>query len=381
MRRRIERGLITANRIDGHAPIRLVAGLGNPGREHDATRHNAGFWFADALAAKLGAAFASEAQVPRPASRKAAGDLRLLKPATYMNLSGRSVAALARFFAIAPDEILVVHDELDLLPGEAKMKFGGGIAGHNGLRDIAAQLGTPDFWRLRIGIGHPRDSAIPQQDVVDYVLQPPRADERAAIDDAIDRALDAWPAIAAGDFERAMLLLHTSRNKERQMSLKCGIVGLPNVGKSTLFNALTRAGIAAENYPFCTIEPNVGIVEVPDPRLAQLAAIAKPEKVLPAIVEFVDIAGLVAGASKGEGLGNQFLANIRETDAIAHVVRCFEDDNVVHVAGQDRSRLRHRDDQHRAGARRPRGGREADREVREAGARAATRRRSGSSPR
>ena len=118
------------------------------------------------------------------------------------------------------------------------------------------------------------------------------------------------------------------------MSLKCGIVGLPNVGKSTLFNALTKAGIAAENYPFCTIEPNVGIVEVPDPRLAALAAIAKPERVLPAVVEFVDIAGLVAGASKGEGLGNQFLANIRETDAIAHVVRCFEDDNVVHVDRQ-----------------------------------------------
>src|SRR5580693_10617491 len=118
------------------------------------------------------------------------------------------------------------------------------------------------------------------------------------------------------------------------MSLKCGIVGLPNVGKSTLFNALTKAGIAAENYPFCTIEPNVGIVEVPDLRLAQLAAIAKPQKVIPAIVEFVDIAGLVAGASKGEGLGNQFLANIRETDAIAHVVRCFEDDNVIHVEGR-----------------------------------------------
>ena len=118
------------------------------------------------------------------------------------------------------------------------------------------------------------------------------------------------------------------------MSLKCGIVGLPNVGKSTLFNALTRAGIAAENYPFCTIEPNVGVVEVPDPRLGNLAEIVKPERILPATVEFVDIAGLVAGASQGEGLGNQFLSHIRETDAIVNVVRCFEDDNVIHVSGK-----------------------------------------------
>lgn len=118
------------------------------------------------------------------------------------------------------------------------------------------------------------------------------------------------------------------------MGLKCGIVGLPNVGKSTIFNALTKAGIAAENYPFCTIEPNVGIVEVPDPRLSALAEIVNPQKIVPATVEFVDIAGLVAGASKGEGLGNQFLANIRECDAIAHIVRCFDDDNIVHVAGK-----------------------------------------------
>ena len=117
------------------------------------------------------------------------------------------------------------------------------------------------------------------------------------------------------------------------MSLKCGIVGLPNVGKSTLFNALTKAGVAAENYPFCTIEPSVGVVEVPDARLAKLSEIVKPQRIVPAVTEFVDIAGLVAGASKGEGLGNQFLANIRETDAVVHVVRCFADDNVIHVSG------------------------------------------------
>ena len=195
---------------DGMAPVRLVAGLGNPGREYAFTRHNAGFWFLDALAVKLGAAFRSEGKFQGHVA-KAAGDLRLLKPTTHMNLSGRSVSAAARFFGIPPAEVLVVHDELDLLPGEAKMKFGGGVAGHNGLKDIGAQLGTKDFWRLRIGIGHPRDSAVPQREVVDYVLGPPAADERAPIDAAIDRGLDAWPAIAEGDFERAMMSLHTRK--------------------------------------------------------------------------------------------------------------------------------------------------------------------------
>ena len=197
---------------DGMAPVRLVAGLGNPGREYAFTRHNAGFWFADALASKLGAEFGSESKFQGHVA-KAGGHLRLLKPATFMNLSGRSVSAAARFFAIPPAEILVVHDELDLLPGEAKMKFGGGVAGHNGLKDIAAQFGTKDFWRLRIGIGHPRDSAIPQQDVADYVLAPPTVADGKVIASALDRALDAWPAIEAGDFERAMLLLHTKEKK------------------------------------------------------------------------------------------------------------------------------------------------------------------------
>jgi PTH1 family peptidyl-tRNA hydrolase len=197
---------------DGMPPVRLVAGLGNPGREYADTRHNAGFWFIDALVAKLGTAFRSETKFHGQVA-KADGDLRFLKPMTYMNLSGRSVSAAARFFAIPPGEMLVVHDELDLLPGEAKMKFGGGVAGHNGLKDIAAQFATKDFWRLRIGIGHPRDSSIPQQDVADYVLAPPAAAEGKAIATAIDRALGAWPAIEAGEFERAMLLLHTKEKK------------------------------------------------------------------------------------------------------------------------------------------------------------------------
>jgi PTH1 family peptidyl-tRNA hydrolase len=192
-------------------PIRLVVGLGNPGREHDATRHNAGFWYADALVRKLGSGFVSEGRFHGAVAR-ADSDVRVLKPGTYMNLSGRAVSALGRFFNIAPDEMLVVHDELDLKPGSVKMKFGGGHAGHNGLRDITAHLGTAEFWRLRIGIGHPRDSEIPQQPVVDYVLRPPRAEERSAIEDAIARGLDAWPAIAAGDFERAMLDLHTRKS-------------------------------------------------------------------------------------------------------------------------------------------------------------------------
>ncbi len=199
-------------------PIRLVVGLGNPGREHDATRHNAGFWLADALAAKLGASFSSESRFQGHVAR--AGDVRLLKPMTYMNVSGRAVSALVRFFSIAADEMLVAHDELDLKPGDAKLKFGGGHAGHNGLRDIVGQLGTADFWRLRIGIGHPRDSEFPQQPVVDYVLRPPRPEERAGIGAAIERALDAWPAIAAGEFERAMTAVHTKDKDTRESETK-----------------------------------------------------------------------------------------------------------------------------------------------------------------
>ena len=167
--------------------------------------------------------------------------------------------------------------------------------------------------------------------------QQPAHDEAAAevLGVALKRESGVHAMSSTGPAQcRALEFAPATWSPKPPMSLKCGIVGLPNVGKSTLFNALTKAGIAAENYPFCTIEPNVGIVELPDPRLQQLAQIVKPERIVPAIVEFVDIAGLVAGASKGEGLGNQFLSHIRETDAIVNVVRCFEDENVIHVAGK-----------------------------------------------
>jgi PTH1 family peptidyl-tRNA hydrolase len=193
--------------------LQIIVGLGNPGPEHRLTRHNAGFWFVDALARGQSAQFRSHSRYQGEIARVSleGRELVLLKPQTYMNRSGISVRSLVDYMKAPLSEVLVVHDELDLPPGEARLKFGGGTAGHNGLRDIATQLGTPDFWRLRIGVGHPRESAIPQQDVADYVLAPPPAGERTAILAALDRALDAWPAIMAGEYERAMLLLHTRK--------------------------------------------------------------------------------------------------------------------------------------------------------------------------
>ena len=186
--------------------IRLLVGLGNPGPEYDDTRHNAGFWWIDAVVRKLNASLVADrsyhglvARVNRPA-----GPLWLLEPQTYMNLSGKSVAALARFFKIAPDEILVAHDELDIPPGALKMKLGGGHAGHNGLRDIHAQLGTADYWRLRLGIGHPGVKA----EVVNYVLRKPSPEHREAIQQCIARSLDALPLLLDGEMERAMMKLH-----------------------------------------------------------------------------------------------------------------------------------------------------------------------------
>jgi PTH1 family peptidyl-tRNA hydrolase len=192
--------------------FRLIVGLGNPGREYKETRHNAGFWWIERLAGTLQAAFRSESkfQAQVAAARGGDGDLRLAMPQTFMNRSGFAVASLARFYRVAPAEILVVHDELDLKPGMVKLKQGGGNAGHNGLKDIAAALGSGDFWRMRLGIGHPRDGALSEQEVADYVLHPPPGEERLLILDAIARALAVWPWLARGETERAMHELHTA---------------------------------------------------------------------------------------------------------------------------------------------------------------------------
>jgi PTH1 family peptidyl-tRNA hydrolase len=189
--------------------IKLLVGLGNPGPEYDATRHNAGFWFVDGAARVLKAPLSMDKSYQGLVARTAfqGQPVWLLEPQTFMNLSGKSVGALARFFKINPDEVLVVHDELDLPPGEAKLKFGGGHAGHNGLRDIHGQLGTGDYWRLRLGIGHPGIKT----EVANWVLKKPPLDHRIAIDQCIDRALTALPALLSGDMTKAMLQIHTSK--------------------------------------------------------------------------------------------------------------------------------------------------------------------------
>lgn len=194
------------------AGIGLIVGLGNIGREYERTRHNAGFWFVDELARRQGGTFGQESRFHGAVSRIAIGGRQvwLLKPSTFMNRSGQAVAALAGFYKIEPERMLVVHDELDLPAGDAKLKLGGGVAGHNGLKDIRARCGTAEFWRLRIGIDHPRELGLRQQ-VADYVLHPPGADQLRAIEDAIARGLDVADALVAGEFEAAMLRLHSTR--------------------------------------------------------------------------------------------------------------------------------------------------------------------------
>jgi len=189
--------------------IKLFVGLGNPGSEYEGTRHNAGFWWVEALARELKLHLSMDKGYHGLVAR---GNVHgqtvwLLEPQTYMNVSGKSVAALARFFKIAPEEILVVHDELDVVPGQAKLKRGGSHAGHNGLRDIHAQLGTGDYWRLRLGIGHPGVKS----EVVDWVLRKPAPDQREAIEGCIERTLKAVPALLAGEMDKATLIVHTSK--------------------------------------------------------------------------------------------------------------------------------------------------------------------------
>ncbi|OVZ64960.1 aminoacyl-tRNA hydrolase [Pigmentiphaga sp. NML080357] len=191
-------------------PIRLIAGLGNPGPDYERTRHNAGFWLLDQIADDLRVSFANEkpffGHVAK--ARVDGAAILLVKPMTYMNRSGQAVGALARFYKLAPEQILVAHDELDLLPGQAKLKQGGSHAGHNGLKDIQAALGSPAFWRLRLGIGHPRSLGLAQQ-VVDFVLHPPRKEEQLRIDETLDRARAIIPAVLKGEFEQAMQQLHS----------------------------------------------------------------------------------------------------------------------------------------------------------------------------
>ncbi|MBI3057143.1 MAG: aminoacyl-tRNA hydrolase [Betaproteobacteria bacterium] len=197
--------------------MRLVVGLGNPGTKYERTRHNAGFWWVERLAQGARVTLRNEGKFHGRVARLAGpAETWLLLPATYMNESGRAVAALATFYKIEPPEILIVHDELDLPPGTVRLKLGGGTSGHNGLNDIAERLGSNGFWRLRIGIGHPRDTAASEQEVVAYVLHPPRPEEQPLIDDAIARSLDAWPLLAAGDEQAAMLRLHTKSEKSKE---------------------------------------------------------------------------------------------------------------------------------------------------------------------
>lgn len=189
--------------------IKLFVGLGNPGPDYEATRHNAGFWWIDALARELKVNLVPERSYYGLAGRTSVDgqSVWLLQPQTFMNLSGKSVASLARFFKIQPEEILVVHDELDLPPGQVKLKRGGSHAGHNGLRDIHAQLGSPDYWRLRIGIGHPGEKS----EVANWVLKKPAPDQRTLIEDSIAHSLKAHTAMLAGDMDKATLLVHTTK--------------------------------------------------------------------------------------------------------------------------------------------------------------------------
>ena len=198
-------GASSTTKVASSEPPRLVIGLGNPGPEYVQTRHNAGFWFCERLCDQLKIRLQRESRFDGLVAQSREAGVIVLLPQTFMNRSGQAVGALARFYRIEPHQMLVVHDELDIAPGQLRVKFGGGLGGHNGLKDITAHLGTQDYWRLRIGIGHPGD----RNEVVNYVLKPARREEQYDIDDAINRALAAWPKFASGDYAAATQLLNT----------------------------------------------------------------------------------------------------------------------------------------------------------------------------
>ena len=298
------------------ASLRLVVGLGNPGPQYAETRHNAGFWLVDELARQHGGHFRPEAKYHGETCRIAlAGqELWLLKPMTFMNRSGLAVAALARFHRIPLPAMLVVHDDLDLPPGVVAVQAGWRSRRSQrparSHRPVGRQRFSAVAARHRPSRRQPRGAGLraasraPQRNgrCWNRPLPTPCANCRASSPGSgngrctpCTAGASIFPVRPGGFFLKRVA-----------MGIQCGIVGLPNVGKSTLFNALTKAGIQAENYPFCTIDPNVGVVPVPDPRLDALAAIVKPKQIIPATVEFVDIAGLVAGASKGEGWATSF---------------------------------------------------------------------------
>ena len=250
--------------------IRMLVGLGNPGPEYEATRHNAGFWWIDAVARELKVTLRSErayhgllARVNLPA-----GPVWLLEPQTYMNLSGKSVAALARFYKIAPSEILVAHDELDLPPGELKLKQGGGHAGHNGLRDIHAQLGATDYWRLRIGIGHPGVRA----EVVNYVLGRPMAEHREAIEASLTRSLGALDALLAGDMGKATMKLHTTKPPRPKPPRPAELAGSAAGANPPAPGAAPDPAGAVASMPAAAVPPSAAAPAAPVPDAAARSA-------------------------------------------------------------------------------------------------------------
>lgn len=222
--------------------MKLIVGLGNPGDKYAATRHNAGFWFVERLAAQSGTALRKDAKFQALVGRHGAGGAWLVLPQSFMNSSGRPVQMIAGFFRIPASEILVIHDELDLPPGAARLKQGGGVAGHNGLKDISARLGTHDYWRLRLGIGRPAERGV----VVDYVLHKPAQDERVAIDEAIGRALQVLPLVLAGDMQGAMHRLHTvEREAGAERTVKAG----EEAGRTVAEREQSQPGGGARGQP------------------------------------------------------------------------------------------------------------------------------------